>query len=156
MLGHMARMARAAMVDPDVRGLALDITNGVAGRDGGLQARVIRSWLDSNVQFTRDPSNVELLYTPQRMVALLRGGRAPLRIDCDDVAVLAAALGGAVGLRSRFMAVGFLSPNAPISHVWTELSPPRTDQWYEMDVTRAAQGLPSFDSNVTRTWTIKV
>ena len=142
---QMRQLARGGMYAPSVRQLALDITVGIAGRDAGSQIYAIRNWLDTFVWFTRDPRSAELLYSPERMVKLLRdpvqGGI--LRIDCDDVAILAASLGGAVGLRSRFVLVGFLSPNAPYRHVWTELAAPDgiDSKWYDMDVTRGSQAI---------------
>lgn len=154
--GYMKRFAREGKASPAVRDLALSITRGVPGRNGAAQAVAIRNWLASNVDFTRDISGAELLYTPERLVRILTTRGPPLRIDCDDVAVLAAALGGSIGLNSRFQLVGFLSPRAPIRHVWTELQSPSGDRrWVQMDVTRSSQSLP-LDQAISRRWTIKV
>jgi len=154
-VGHMKRLVREGKVSPLVRDLALSITRGIPGRVGVAQAVAIRNWLAINVDFTRDPSGAELLYTPERLVRILTERGPPLRIDCDDVAVLAAALGASVGLRSRFQLVGFLFPRAPFRHVWAELASPSGDQrWVQQDVTRASQSLPS--GAVQRRWTVKV
>lgn len=155
-VAKMRGLARGGQSHPDVRKLALDITNGIPGKDSFSQIWSIRNWLDTHIWFTRDPRSAELLYTPERMVAILRdplnGGI--LRVDCDDVAILAAALAGAVGLRSRFVVVGFLSPNAPYRHVWTELADPvLASKWYEMDVTRGVQPLPG---KISRRLTVEV
>lgn len=154
--GYMKRFAREGQTDPTVRDLALSIVRGVPGRNGLAQAVAIRNWLASNVEFTRDPERAELLYTPARMVSILTTRGPPLYIDCDDVAVLAAALGGSIGLKSRFQLVGFLSPRAPIRHVWTELQSPSGDRrWVQMDVTRSSQSL-LLDRAISRRWTVKV
>lgn len=139
----MRRFAQGGSVDPVVRQLALAITDGIAGRSGEAQAAAIRAWLDQHVQFVRDPDGAELLIRPREAVSLLRLHGPPLRIDCDDVAVLAAALGKAVGLRARFVLVGF-GPRKPqpFRHVWTELSDPVRRYWIGTDVTRAQQPLP--------------
>lgn len=152
-IGHMKQLVREGKVAPSVRGLALSITKGIAGRNGIAQAVAIRSWLAINVDFTRDPSGAELLYTPQRLVRILTERGPPLRIDCDDIAVLAAALGASVGLRARFQLVGF-SPNAPFRHVWTDLASPSGDRrWVQQDVSRSSQPLPM--GRVKRQWTVK-
>ena len=151
---HMKRLVREGKVSPSVRGLALSITRGIAGRNGIAQAVAIRNWLAINIDFTRDPSGAELLYTPQRLVRILTERGPPLRIDCDDIAVLAAALGASVGLRARFQLVGF-SPNAPFRHVWTDLASPSGDRrWVQQDVSRSSQPLPM--GRIKRRWTVKV
>jgi hypothetical protein len=80
-----------------------------------------------------DPSGVELLHDPVLLLEDIRE-RGQARGDCDDVAVLGAALGGAMGLSARFVVVGFRGPNEPFEHVWTELYDGTT--WRELDVTR--------------------
>lgn len=57
--------------------------------------------------------------------------------DCDDVAILGAALGMAVGLPASFVLVGF-DRNEPFQHVYTELYT-GLQGWAEMDVTAPAQ-----------------
>lgn len=152
----MRFLARGGVSKPLIRGLALEAIQGTEGKDGTAQAVAIRDFIDANVEFVRDPAGEELLYTPDRMARILTGGGGPLRIDCDDVAVLAAALGGSVGLRSRFVVVGFLSPKAPFRHVWAELaSPGRHAPWVEQDVTRQQQSLPIADA-IARRWIVGV
>lgn len=140
-LAHMRRLVLREMVHPAVRALASRLAGSAGTVDPLEQARAIRSFVADRTVFVRDPHGVELLHAPSVMVKrILTEGYAP--IDCDDVAILAAALGKAVGLRARFVVVGFGSPHAPFRHVWAELSPPRSPRWMEMDVTRPAQPLP--------------
>ena len=107
---RMVKFARSGSVHPIVRNQAVDILHneGIEGRDSQSQVLAIRDWLDSNLEFMRDPSGAELVQSPARMLAdLTDPGRPPiLRVDCDDAAVLAAALGKAMGLRARFVGVG--------------------------------------------------
>lgn len=140
-LGHMARLVRGAIIVPRVRYVAAKIASDASSRDGTAQARAIRAWVEDHTVFLRDPFGVELLHDPAVLVvAILTKGL--VHVDCDDVAMLAAALGMAAGLRARFTVVGFDSPKSPFRHVWTDLSDPRgTPRWIEMDVTRPAQGL---------------
>lgn len=142
-LAIMRRVARQGAIHPLVRQTAIDITYG-QGADPTRQARVIREWLLLNTVFQRDPYGVEAIHTPDAMLRqVLTRGRAS--IDCDDVAVLAASLGLTLGLRARFVTVGF-SPNSPYAHVWTELTDPRRQAWVDCDITRPAQGLTTAQS----------
>lgn len=154
-ISWMKKLAVEGKRAPSVRQIALDITDGIPGRDGTRQAVAIRQWLEANVFFQRDPSQQELLYTPPRLAHILDTRGPPLKIDCDDVAMFAAALGGSIGLLSRFQVVGFLTPNAPYRHVWTDLRSPTGGPWIEMDVTRTHQPLP-LESAISRRKIVKV
>jgi len=79
---------------------------------------------------------------PRGLVQRSAGQRGVAQVDCDDVAMLGAALGKAVGLRARFVAVAFGPRGAPYRHVWAELGPRTNNVWLDMDTTRPAQGLP--------------
>lgn len=145
-LGQMRAMVLREFMLPDVRLCASRIA-GPYGSDGAAQAVAIRAWLEDHVAFLRDPDGVEMLHGPAWQVrrALTQG---VVYVDCDDVAVLAAALGKAAGLKARFVVVGFGSPKAPFRHVWTELAAPGSRHWIECDITRPAQGLPESASRV--------
>lgn len=144
----MRSLAREGSWHPHTRAVATRIVRAAGGRDGALQAGLIREWLAENVRFQRDPSGTELLHgVPLQLATIAQNGSADY--DCDDVAILAAALGKAVGLKARFRVVGFNSPNAPFRHVYTELrSPLPASRWVEQDVTRQAQNLPPVASRI--------
>lgn len=155
-VNHMAALARQGRTDPMVRATATQIVRDIPGRDGTQQAYMLRAWLESHTLFVRDPTGAELLHSPRLMLDTLRVTRAPLSIDCDDVAVLGVALGGAIGLHAQFVVVGFFSPNAPFQHVWCELRGVLpTDPWVDLDVTRNDQALPAFQA-ISRTWRMGV
>lgn len=158
-LSHMRRLAREAIADPLVRNTASAIVKHVSGKDAIAQAHVLRGWLTRSTQFLRDPNGTELLHSPRYLLVALRQTRQPVRVDCDDVAVLGAALGGAIGLRARYVVVGFHSPDAPFRHVWAELAPPMGTtvgaRWIELDTTRTAQTLPGFRA-ISRTKHVEV
>lgn len=149
----MRRLAINAAVQPAVREVGARIVLGVPGMDGTLQAKVIREWIADHVEFLRDPYGVEALHEP---VVMLRAilTRGVVQVDCDDVAILAAALGRTIGLRARFVTVGFNSPTAPFRHVWTELADPRAQVWVDVDVTRPAQGLSALP--ISRSYVVEV
>lgn len=150
---RMRTLAQEGSVHPLVRQVATDIVRSVGPRDAIGQAGAIRDFLAAHVVFLRDPSGAELLHgAPWQLAQVDKYGE--VRVDCDDAAILAAALGKAVGLLARYVLVGFLSPAAPFRHVWCELSSPIPPQaWVECDVTRSSQRLPSLES---RRWILGV
>lgn len=129
----MRAIVRDQYAEPLVRETAAAIARGT-GTDSREQIERIRSWLQQHVGFLRDPLDVEALHTPTAMLALL-GNRGYLDVDCDDVAMLGAALGMAIGLRARFVAIG----RQGYEHVWADLSDPRRDLWRDLDITRPFQ-----------------
>jgi transglutaminase-like putative cysteine protease len=106
--------------------LVVETANGivsmVASRDYYAMALAIREWLTRNFKFVPDPVGGELLRDPEYQLReyLARG---QITGDCDDAAVLGAALGKAVGIRAKFVAVGFRNPG-PLAHVFAVLTGP--------------------------------
>jgi hypothetical protein len=141
-LAAMRAMVYREFMTPAVRLMATDVVRGIGGKDGVEQAHAIRDFLEQHTEFLRDPDGVEMLHGPSWQIQQIMR-RGLVQVDCDDVAMLAAALGKAVGLRARFVAAAFVDKNSPYRHVWAEIGPPTAPQmWIEMDVTRPAQGLP--------------
>jgi len=141
-LAHMRMLARNASLQPLVRATAGRLVLGVSGFDGVTQARILRDWIEERVTFLADPATAEMLLEPTRVLhRILTAGI--VQLDCDDVATLAATMGLAIGLRARFVVVGFSSPNAPFRHVWTELADARRVRWVAVDPTRPVAGLDS-------------
>lgn len=121
-LAHMRRLVNDALAKPFVNEYATGIVSTVPSRDYLRMALAIRHWLDRNFKFVPDPVGVELLRDPERQLLEFRNtGR--IIGDCDDAAVLGAALGKSVGIRAKFVAVGFRTPG-PLAHVYTVLTGP--------------------------------
>lgn len=125
-------------------------------------AQAIRDYVSGAVWFQRDPLGVENITHPLDHMQRLADPAAHVVGDCDDAATLSAALGMAVGLPARFIALAFGQPsdppgtrytqaNAPYLHVYTELL--AGGQWREMDTTRPEQMLPPI---IVRTLTVGV
>jgi hypothetical protein len=140
-LATMRAMVYREFMSPVVRLTASNIVAGLGGKDGAEQARRIREWLEDHTEFLRDPHGVEMLHGPVWQITQVQKNGV-VQVDCDDVAMLGAALGKSIGLLARFQVVAFDSQNAPYRHVWAELSPANAPVWIDMDVTRPAQGLP--------------
>lgn len=145
-LAQMRAMVYREFMLPMVRLTATDIVAGLGGVDGVEQAHMIRDWLENHTEFLRDPDGVEMLHGPAWQIQQVRQ-RGNVQVDCDDVAMLSAALGKSIGLRARFAVVAF--DGGPFRHVWTELSPGAAPSWVDMDVTRPSQGL--LFNRITRT-----
>jgi transglutaminase-like putative cysteine protease len=110
--------AHAAQASPFTRVAARQAMG--AARDNATRATFLRSWLAQHTQFKADPDNLELVRTAvEQLARIARGG--VMRGDCDDVATLGAALALAGGLQPRFVVLGFTGPDAPYSHVYTDV-----------------------------------
>lgn len=139
---RMIGLVRRASAHPSVRGTAVQIVRTYDGRDYVSHAKAIREWAALHVQFLRDPRGTELLHDPVLLVETVKRVGV-VHVDCDDAAMLAAALGRSIGLRARFVVLAFLDKRAPFAHVFAELSPPvGSPRWIEQDVTRATEQIP--------------
>lgn len=87
----------------------------------------LHAFLVRNVRWTRDVG-VELLHDPDTLL----GQWPAVAGDCDDAAILAAALGMALGFRAKFRAVA-VRHNQPFHHVYALLRAPAG--WRRFDVT---------------------
>jgi transglutaminase-like putative cysteine protease len=59
--------------------------------------------------------------------------------DCDDIALVAAALGLAVGLEARYVLIA-LRPSDPWHHILTELRGGSREPWIAIDPSRPVGG----------------
>lgn len=143
-IATMRAMVYREFMLPIVRLTASNVVGGLGGKDGAEQANAIRDWLETHTEFLRDPDGVEMLHGPAWQLRQIHA-LGVVRLDCDDVAILAAALGKAIGLRARFVVLAF--GGGGYRHVFTELSPRGIPQWVDMDVTRESQSLPG---NISR------
>ncbi|MGE0160724.1 MAG: transglutaminase domain-containing protein [Gemmatimonadales bacterium] len=134
----VADAQRSPLLVETARRIVGDNPRAAGFRNSTEAAEHIRAFLEGGVRFEHDPAGTELLKPPDMMLEEIElNGQAAG--DCDDVAVLGAALGRAVGLPARFRLLAF-RPGAPYEHVYTELL---TDGgWRELDTTKPHQ-LPS-------------
>ncbi len=93
----LAIISRAMVDERDIRG---EIT-------------AIHEWVQKTIRYVRDPVALELLTYPEDLARNIKTG------DCDDHAMLEAALLGAIGIPTRFVVVGFSVPGS-YSHVYLE------------------------------------
>lgn len=108
-LRTMARLARDGKLV--VRPVALQLTQHLAQRDRPAEVRALHEFVRDRIRYVRDPRAVETLQAPERTLQIKAG-------DCDDKAILLAALLESIGHPSRFHAIGFAQDN--FSHVYVE------------------------------------
>jgi hypothetical protein len=143
-LALMQRLVDRGVDSPAVVSSARQlVTNAGAGRDGIKQAYAIRDWLTLVWRFVEDPSDRELLRDPESMLAEY-DQLGVIMGDCDEAAVLGAALGRAIGLEDRFTVLSFTDPaGGPdlFGHVYASLLT-STGQSVDLDITRPAGPVP--------------
>jgi hypothetical protein len=126
---HMGRLIREGAKDFYVRQKAIDILleRGIQPKDYLGEIRALFEWVQSNVRYTKDPFQVELLHAPRRMLQLRAG-------DCDDMSILLGAMLEAVGHPSRLVLIG-PDPARPdlFSHVYLEAR--HQGRWIPLDPT---------------------
>jgi len=140
----MGALVKREAVIPAIRHVAAQCVE-MAGNEHSVRlVEAIRAWVARHFRFMRDPADRELLHSPDAQMRQL-AANGYIVGDCDDAAILAAAIGLACGCRTRLVAVGFLDKRAPFSHVWAEVSPPTGlgGEWVECDVTRSFQSVPT-------------
>ncbi len=121
-----------------IRELAVEIINGekggpaVAERDKRGEVTAIHEWVKSHLRYVSDPTWYEFVTYPETLAFERPDG------DCDDHAVLEAALLGAIGMPTRFVTYSFRGNTAP-SHVALQVllpAPPGSKQaagWMTLD-----------------------
>ena len=154
----MQRLARNAARSPVTRAVALQIV--AASPTPASRAVAIRDYLLEHWSFIPDPvdiagggGRIELLREPVlqlRRITLAYMAEG----DCDDAAMLAAALALAAGLKVRYRVVAFAGPMAPFVHVVTDVQVPGA--WVPLDVTRQLQPDDMFPILPTRSFTVSV
>lgn len=137
-MSAMIKLATRASAMPIVRDQAVALVADIPARDYTAQAMAIRDWVGDHAIFLRDPTGQELLQAPELLLQRIQA-RGIAYGDCDDVAMLAAALGRAIGLKTAYVVLAFRSPSRPFSHVYAKLN------GVDVDPTRPAQGLAGLD-----------
>ena len=131
----MRRIARAESLQPAVRDLAARLVGNCAPLSSVCRASRLFEWVRARMRYVPDPTGTEAIGTPTyhlRNVA----AHGSTSGDCDDAAVLLAALARAVGLRARFAVASFL-PSRRLHHIYAELH--AGGRWWDCDTFRSEQ-----------------
>lgn len=127
----MRQLIDEALSDAGFVRKAVDIVRTVAAYDDFGEAHAIFAWVRQNIRFTKDPVTKEKLYPPTELLKIRAG-------DCDDISMLIAAFGMALGYAARLITIGASQQNpGEFSHVYVELEvPPGSGNWVPMDAAR--------------------
>jgi predicted transglutaminase-like cysteine proteinase len=98
-LALMVKLALQAKRDFRIRSQALQIVGGLSSKDWMGEVTAIQQYVRDDIRYVRDINDIETLSTPIQTIQQRQG-------DCDDKALLAAALLETVGHPARFVAVG--------------------------------------------------
>lgn len=135
-LNTMRSLVNKSLTDPLLIEAARSIVRMLPPRDYDGHVGAVRAYLQEHLQFVQDPNGVEMLSSPRYLLTQINA-RYFVQGDCDDAAILGAALAKAVGLRARFVIVAFFTLTAPFTHVFTVVK--GTSGWRDLDTTRASR-----------------
>jgi transglutaminase-like putative cysteine protease len=114
----MRSLVLKARGDEKLRAAAVGTVRGCAPHDDRCRMARLLGYVRSGMPFERDPVDVESIADPRlSLERILAHGEAAG--DCDDAAVLLAALLEAIGIRCRFAAVS-IRPDRVFHHVAVE------------------------------------
>lgn len=111
----MKKLANEGKQNLDVRRKVEEICSGLASGDYTSEVLAIYYWVTSNIRYVRDPDDVEMVKTADQILKTGTG-------DCDDLAILLAAMCMAAGNPCDFVLVGF-HPGS-LSHVYCAVRTP--------------------------------
>lgn len=138
-LARMAQLANDGQKSPVVVNYARLITLG-SGQWQGLGAARIFNFLARVWRYVDDPVDTELLVSPDEMLNACEA-QGVIMGDCDEAAILGAALGKAVGIAATFTVLAFATDPDRFAHVYATLLP--TDgPPVDLDVTRPPGRVP--------------
>lgn len=107
----MVMVARKATTLP-VRVTAQRLVQSCPEKDWWCEANTLQTFVRDSIRYVRDIRDTETIQFPEQTLSLQSG-------DCDDKALLLAALAESIGFSSRFCAIGVNGEG--YSHVLTQL-----------------------------------
>lgn len=122
----MVKLVKQFKKNPYIRQFATALVQSLPGKAWYAEISACFEWVRNNIRYVQDIDDIETIQWPTATVQLEHG-------DCDDMCILLATLLAAIGIRSRFVAVGF-APNAYV-HVYLEVLIPDTAYWLPADPT---------------------
>lgn len=134
-LRRMRRAVEAAKTDPAMRAAVLEALRGVREKDQLAEAQSLFEWVLDRTRFTRDPRGVELLQEPPYLLRQIRK-EGVAYTDCDDAAMLFAALAETAGYPTRFRVQG--GPGRDYSHVLADVL--LNGRWISFDASQRRRG----------------
>ena len=109
-LRAMRWYARSQYTTPIIQDLAQEISGDIHPGDKTSQMLAVLHWVKANLEYVKDEQEANRLFGTVGDLEMIKSPRAVLesgRYDCDCGATLIASLFLAMGIRTRFVAVGF-------------------------------------------------
>lgn len=123
----MVELARQGRKNPIIRAKAVELTRGLQQKNWVAQIAAIHNFVKNRIRYVGDIRDVETVATPETVLEIGAG-------DCDDKAVLTAALLESINHPTLFRAVGF-QPGR-FSHVYVKtLVGRRPGKWIGVETT---------------------
>lgn len=122
----MASLVKQSKKNPFIRQFVTSLVQPLQGKDWIAEISTCFEWIRNNIRYVQDIDGVETLQIPIATLQLQHG-------DCDDMCILLASFLATIGIRTRFVAVGF-APGA-YEHVYVEILVPDTSYWLPADPT---------------------
>ena len=124
----MRQLIDAGIKDQQVNRTAIAIAWPTQQFSETPKAQAIYNWMQQNLRFMPDMVGKETLRTPRETLTVRAG-------DCDDFTILAAALLGTIGIRSRAVTVSSHADDSQsFSHIYPEAFV--DGKWVAMDIAR--------------------
>ena len=95
----MSALVKGSKKSAIVRAKAVALTQGLKQKDRIGEIRALWGFVKNNIRYVRDIRNVETVHTPEQILRQEAG-------DCDDKALLLAAMLESIGHPSAFWAIG--------------------------------------------------
>lgn len=95
----MRQLVRMNKRDPAVRHMAATIISGLPSKAWRSEIDTVFYWVQHNIHFIFDTTDMEVLQTPQETLRTMIG-------DCDDISLLLATLLESIGHPTGFVALG--------------------------------------------------
>lgn len=139
-LRAMSHYARREYLHPKVKGLAEEVTDGINPNDQRSQMMAVLHWVSKNLKYVTDEREAARLFGTTGDLEMVKSPTAVLdsgRYDCDCVSTLIAAMLMSLGIRARFVVVGFteveLTGPDGFEHVYAQGYDERSGKWLILD-----------------------
>ena len=140
----MARLAREGSKSIRIRSTAVELTRRLVQKDYVAEARTCLEYVRDRIRYVRDIYDVETLHHAETILETGSG-------DCDDKAILLAALLRSVGHPVRFIAISHVP--GLYSHVWTQSL--AYGRWIDLEATEPIEFGQSVPSQGVVGWLIE-
>jgi len=128
-LTWMRHLTLFGLEDVKLRLFAEELVAKLAPHDYLSEYAAVLNWVRTNIRYSRDPSVVEQLKTPQVVIETGTG-------DCDEMSIVIGTLVASLGARVRYVAGAFKrdgNGRPSLSHVWCEALDPNAQAWVVLD-----------------------